>query len=32
VTDTLLLDNSAWARLADPALTDARASEIADSL
>jgi predicted nucleic acid-binding protein len=32
VTETLLLDNSAWARLADAALTDARASEIADAL
>jgi predicted nucleic acid-binding protein len=32
VTDTLLLDNSAWARLADPALSDPRASEIADAL
>jgi predicted nucleic acid-binding protein len=32
VTGALLLDNSAWARLADPALTDARASEIADAL
>jgi predicted nucleic acid-binding protein len=32
VTGTLLLDNSAWARLGDPALSDARASEIADAL
>jgi predicted nucleic acid-binding protein len=32
VTETLLLDNSAWARLGDPALSDARASEIADAL
>ena len=32
MTETLLLDNSAWARLADPALSDARASEIADAL
>ncbi len=28
----LLLDNSAWARLADPALPDARVREIADAL
>jgi predicted nucleic acid-binding protein len=32
VTQTLLLDNSAWARLADPALSDERVSEIADAL
>jgi predicted nucleic acid-binding protein len=32
VTDALLLDNSAWARLADPALSDTRAGEIADAL
>ena len=32
MTDTLLLDNSAWARLADPALDDARLAEIADAL
>jgi predicted nucleic acid-binding protein len=32
VTGTLLLDHSAWARLGDPALSDARASEIADAL
>jgi predicted nucleic acid-binding protein len=32
VTETLLLDNSAWARLADPALSDSRASEVADAL
>jgi predicted nucleic acid-binding protein len=32
VTQTLLLDNSAWARLADPALSDDRLSEIADAL
>jgi predicted nucleic acid-binding protein len=32
VTQTLLLDNSAWARLNDPALSDARAGEIADAL
>jgi hypothetical protein len=31
VTQTLLLDNSAWARLADPALSDDRVSEIADA-
>jgi predicted nucleic acid-binding protein len=32
VTGTLLLDNSAWARLGDPGLSDVRASEIADAL
>jgi predicted nucleic acid-binding protein len=32
VTDPLLLDNSAWARLGDAALSDARAGEIADAL
>jgi predicted nucleic acid-binding protein len=32
VTETWLLDNSAWARLNDPALSDARAGEIADAL
>lgn len=32
MTATLLLDNSAWARLDDPALSDARAGEIADAL
>jgi predicted nucleic acid-binding protein len=32
VTDTLLLDDSAWARLADPALADDRRAEIADAL
>ena len=32
MTETLLLDNSAWARLNDPALSDARAEEIADAL
>jgi predicted nucleic acid-binding protein len=32
VTDTLLLDNSAWARLADPALADDRRAQIADAL
>ncbi len=32
MTGTLLLDNSAWARLGDPGLSDARASEIADAL
>ncbi len=32
MTETLLLDNSAWARLADPALSDDRVSEIADAL
>ena len=32
MTQTLLLDNSAWARLADPALSDGRVNEIADAL
>jgi predicted nucleic acid-binding protein len=32
VTETLLLDNSAWARFADPALADDRVTEIADAL
>ena len=32
MTQTLLLDHSAWARLADPALSDDRVSEIADAL
>ena len=32
MTQTLLLDNSAWARLSDPALSDERVSEIADAL
>jgi predicted nucleic acid-binding protein len=32
VTDTLLLDNSAWARLGDPALGDDRVTELADAL
>jgi hypothetical protein len=32
VTETLLLDNSAWARLSDPALSGDRVSEIADAL
>ena len=32
MTGTLLLDNSAWARLAHPSLSDARAGEIADAL
>jgi predicted nucleic acid-binding protein len=32
VNDTLLLDNSAWARLGDPNLSDVRAGEIADAL
>jgi predicted nucleic acid-binding protein len=32
VSETLLLDNSAWARLNEPALSDARAGEIADAL
>jgi predicted nucleic acid-binding protein len=32
VTDTLLLDNSAWSRLADAALADDRRAEIADAL
>jgi predicted nucleic acid-binding protein len=31
VTETLLLDNSAWARLADPALGDDRVTELADA-
>jgi predicted nucleic acid-binding protein len=31
VIQTLLLDNSAWARLTDPALSDDRVSEIADA-
>jgi predicted nucleic acid-binding protein len=32
VTATLLLDNSAWARLGDPALDEERIAEIADAL
>jgi predicted nucleic acid-binding protein len=32
VTATLLLDNSAWARLVDPALDDDRVAEVADAL
>ncbi len=32
MTDTLLLDNSAWARFADPALGDDRLTELADAL
>ena len=32
MTGTLLLDNSAWARLDHPSLSDARAGEIADAL
>ena len=32
MTVTLLLDNSAWARLSDRALTEARVTEIADAL
>ncbi len=32
MTGTLLLDNSAWARLGDPNLSDVRAGEIADAL
>src|SRR3954470_23674140 len=32
MTETLLLDNSAWARLGDAGLGNARASEIADAL
>jgi hypothetical protein len=32
VTETPLLDNSAWARFADPALSDERLTEIADAL
>jgi predicted nucleic acid-binding protein len=31
VTQTLLLDNSAWARLSDPALSDERVTDIADA-
>jgi predicted nucleic acid-binding protein len=32
VNVTLLLDNSAWARVADPALEDKRAAELAEAL
>lgn len=32
MTDTLLLDNSAWARLGDPALGNDRLTELADAL
>jgi predicted nucleic acid-binding protein len=32
VTETLLLDNSAWARLADPGLAADRLTEIADAI
>jgi predicted nucleic acid-binding protein len=32
VAPALVLDNSAWARLGDPALADARADELADAL
>lgn len=32
MTETLLLDNSAWARLADPALPADRLTEIADAI
>ncbi len=32
MTETLLRDNSAWARLADPGLSDERLTEIADAL
>jgi predicted nucleic acid-binding protein len=32
MTGQLLLDNSAWARLAAPGLSDARAGELADAL
>ena len=32
MSDTLLIDNSAWARLADPALGDDRVTELADAL
>lgn len=32
MTPSLLLDNSAWARLGDPRLSDERAVEIADAL
>ncbi len=32
MTETLLLDNSAWARLADPGLREHRVIEIADAL
>jgi predicted nucleic acid-binding protein len=31
VTETLLLDNSAWVRLADPGLGDDRVTEVADA-
>ena len=32
MTETLLLDNSAWARFGDPALDDDRVAELADAL
>lgn len=32
MTATLLMDNSAWARLSDPALDDQRVAELADAL
>ena len=32
MTATLLIDNSAWARLGDPALDDQRVAELADAL
>jgi predicted nucleic acid-binding protein len=32
VTETLLIDNSAWARFGDPALDDGRATELADAV
>ncbi len=32
MTATLLVDNSAWVRLADPAVPDERATELADAL
>jgi predicted nucleic acid-binding protein len=32
VTETLLLDNSAWARFTDPAVSDERVTELADTL
>jgi predicted nucleic acid-binding protein len=32
VTETLLVDNSAWVRIGDPALADDRVTELADAL
>jgi hypothetical protein len=32
VSGTVLLDNSAWARLPDPVLSDSRVTELADAL